>query len=64
MVVANLATSDGAIRGRDRDGNPIIGRIAGKSKARQLMEDQQARESAERAKQPSVREQRRKRGGR
>ena len=29
---------DGMIKGRDKHGNPILGRITGKSKARRLME--------------------------
>lgn len=32
---------DGMVKGRAADGTPIQGRIAGKSKARQLMEQQQ-----------------------
>lgn len=40
---------DGKIQGRDRDGNPIVGRIRGKSLARELMEKKQ-REEAERKK--------------
>jgi hypothetical protein len=35
--------SDGTVRGRDAKGNPISGRIAGKSKARQLMEAAEAK---------------------
>lgn len=60
MAAAALADKDGLIAGRDRDGNPIKGRVAGKSRARQLMEAKAAREAeaAAASKQPR----RRKRG--
>ena len=38
LEASNLSTPDGKIRGRAEDGTPIVGRIAGKSKARMLME--------------------------
>ena len=37
-AVAAKADADGNIKGRDADGNPMIGRITGKSVARKLME--------------------------
>lgn len=40
---------DGTVAGRAADGTPIKGRIAGKSLARQLMEQAQARKAAEEA---------------
>ena len=46
-VVAAKADADGNIKGRDADGNPIIGRITGKSVARRLMEAKQKREAKE-----------------
>ena len=38
MEAVHLATKDGNILGRAADGTQIVGRIAGKSKARMLME--------------------------
>lgn len=38
---------DGMIRGISQDGQPMKGRIAGKSKARQLMEQQQEKRAQE-----------------
>ena len=57
-------TTEGLIRGRDAQGNPILGRIGGMSRARELMEAKKKREEAERATKPSPRElkRRRKRG--
>lgn len=40
--VAELS-KDGTIKGRDKEGNPIKGRIQGKSWASQLMEQEQSR---------------------
>lgn len=40
--VSSLASSDGTIKGRSKDGTPIKGRIRGKSVARELMEKQKA----------------------
>jgi len=37
MVASTMASEEGLIRGRDRDGNPIIGKFRGVSKARELM---------------------------
>lgn len=59
LTVAGMASKDGAIRGRDKDGNPIVGRIAGKSKARQLMEAADARKALEQKNRTSRRERRR-----
>jgi len=42
-AVAASAGKDGMIRGRAADGTPILGRVVGKSKARQLMEAAQER---------------------
>lgn len=49
-------TDDGHVMGRDKDGKPIKGRIAGKSLARQLMEKEEAKK-----KKAARRERRRKR---
>ena len=38
---------EGFFRGRDKDGNPIKGRIRGKSLNRQLMEEAEARKAKE-----------------
>lgn len=35
----SVIAKDGLIRGRDRDGNPIMAGISGKSLARQMMEE-------------------------
>ncbi len=55
-----FADEHGNVKGRAADGTPIIGRIAGKSVARQLMEDAEvkAKQAAE-----GKRKRRRKRGG-
>lgn len=37
VVAPTLTNEEGLIRGRDRDGNPIVGRVQGVSKARALM---------------------------
>lgn len=49
----SMADSQRQMRGIDGDGKPINARIAGKSKARQLMEAAEARKKAELAKQPA-----------
>lgn len=59
LAATSMADKDGLIHGRDKDGKPIIGRIAGKSRARQLMEAAEARKDAEKKQQPSPRERRR-----
>jgi ribosomal protein S6E (S10) len=45
MQATSMADEDGVIKGRAADGTPIKGRIAGKSKARMLMEKQAAKQT-------------------
>lgn len=52
LEAVHLANKDGKIYGRDRDGNPIVGRIAGVSKAKQMLLAQQAKEQTLPDKQP------------
>lgn len=52
--------ADGFVHGRTKDGEPIKGRVRGKSVARQLMEEEEAKKAA--AAQPQGRR-RRRRGG-
>lgn len=47
LETTKLADNRGMIKGRSADGRPMEGRIAGKSKARQLMEAEEARIRAE-----------------
>jgi len=60
--VAVKTDEDGIVAGRAMDGTPIKGRIAGKSLARQLMEQAQAQKKAE-EETKSKRGKRRKRRG-
>jgi len=54
---------DGSIKGRAADGTPISGRIAGKSLARQLMEQEdEKRKQEELLKQRRGRKRRKRRG--
>lgn len=46
LQAAQLADKDGLLKGRAADGTPIVGRVAGKSKARQLMDAKAAREAS------------------
>ena len=63
MQAASLADKDGVIKGRAADGTPITGRIAGKSKARQMIEKLEAeRQEKSKAEQPKPKR-RRRRGG-
>jgi hypothetical protein len=52
LEAVNLADKDGKIHGRAADGTAIVGKIAGKSKARMLMEEKAARELT--AKKPTM----------
>ena len=52
LEAVNLADKDGKIHGRSADGTAIIGKIAGKSKARMLMEEKAARDLV--AKKPTM----------
>lgn len=56
----SLKQSGGYVMGRDEFGNPIKGRIQGKSFASQLMEQEQAKLEAENRKKESRRRRRRK----
>lgn len=47
--IAAKVDKDGMVAGRAADGTPIKGRIAGKSLARQLMEQAQARKAKEKS---------------
>lgn len=47
LEAIHLADKDGNIKGRDKDGNPIVGRIAGVSKAKQLLAKQLEKERLE-----------------
>jgi len=49
LVVASDADADGMLRGRASDGTLIKGRVRGKSVARQLMEEEQAKAEAEKS---------------
>ena len=55
-TTASMMAEDGKLRGRDKDGNPMVARIAGVSKARRLMEAAKARREAEQKNKPSKRE--------
>lgn len=57
LEAVHFADKDGRIAGRAADGTPIVGRIVGKSKARQLMEA-----AAAKASKPRGRRERRNRG--
>ena len=58
LEAVNFAGKDGKIHGRAADGTEIVGRIAGKSKARQLMEAAAAKQAK-----PKGRRERRKSNG-
>lgn len=60
LEAVSLADDDGTIKGRDKDGNLIVGRIAGVSKAKQLRLAQVERERLEKEKQPPKRKRRRR----
>jgi len=47
--------NDGMIKGRDAEGNPIVGKIVGKSKARMLMEAAAERNKKELSQKPKRR---------
>ena len=38
-VMNSMTSQDGTVKGRTAEGIPIVGRVKGKSKARQLMEE-------------------------
>jgi hypothetical protein len=61
LDVVPMADKDGFIKGRAKDGSPMLGRIAGKSLARQLMERKQHRERQQRDAERQARSKRKRR---